>query len=92
MVSKGNLELRELLDLLDPRGSRVQSDLVAYLVQMEQPALEALQAQLEHRVQSDPKASKGKLAPEAKLVQRAIEASLALKALLAQLAQSDQEA
>ena len=91
MENLGRLEVRELLDLLDPKGSRVQSDLLAYLVQMEQPALEALQAQLENRAQLDPKASKGKLAPEAKLVQRAIEVSLVLKALLDQLGKQAQE-
>jgi hypothetical protein len=85
------LEIRELLDLLDPKGSRVQSDLVAYLVQMEKPVLEGLLAQLESRGKLGPKESKGKLGPEGRLVQKAIEVSLELQAVLERLAQPGQE-
>jgi hypothetical protein len=91
MENRVRLEIRELLDLLDPKGSRVQSDLVAYLVQMEKPVLEGLLAQLESRGKLDRKESKAKLGPEAKLVQRAIEVSLELQAVLERLAQPDQE-
>jgi hypothetical protein len=90
MESLGRLEIRELLDLLDPKGSRVLSDLVAYLVEMDKPDLEGLLVQLESRAKLDPKASKGKLAPEAKLVQKAIEVSLELQAILERLAQPAQ--
>jgi hypothetical protein len=91
MESRGRLEIRELLDLLDPKGSRVQSDLVAYLASLERQVLEDLQAQLEQRVKLGPKESKAKLGPEAKLVQRAIEVSLELQAVLERLAQPGQE-
>jgi hypothetical protein len=91
MENRDRLEIRELLDLLDPKGSRVQSDLVAYLVNLERPVLEGLLVQLESRAKSDPKASKGKLGPEAKLVQKAIEVSLELQAVLERLAQPAQE-
>jgi hypothetical protein len=91
MENRGRLEIRELLDLLDPKGSRVQSDLVAYLVEMEKPVLEGLLAQLESRDKLDRKESKAKLGPEAKLVQRAIEVSLGLQAVLECLAQPGQE-
>jgi hypothetical protein len=90
-VKLGKLEIRELLDLLDPKGSRVQSDLVAYLVKLERPVLEGLLVQLESRAKSDPKESKAKLGPEAKLVRRAIEVSLELQAVLERLAQPAQE-
>jgi hypothetical protein len=50
-----------------------------------------LQVQLESRAKLDPKASKGKLGPEAKLVQKAIEVSLELQAVLERLAQPAQE-
>jgi hypothetical protein len=91
MEKLGRLEMRELLDLLDPKGSRVQSDLVAYLVQMEKPVLEGLLVQLESRVKLAPKESRGKLGPEGKLVQKAIEVSLELQAVLERLAQPGQE-
>jgi hypothetical protein len=90
-VKLEKLEIRELLDLLDPKGSRVQSDLVAYLVNLERPVLEGLLVQLESRAKSDPKASKAKLGPEAKLVRKAIEVSLELQAVLERLAQPAQE-
>ena len=90
-VKLGKLEIRELLDLLDPKGSRVQSDLVAYLVSLERPVLEGLQVQLESRAKLDLKGSKAKLGPEAKLVQKAIEVSLELQVVLEQLAQPVQE-
>jgi hypothetical protein len=91
MENRDRLEIRELLDLLDPKGSRVQSDLVAYLVKLERPVLEGLLVQLESRVKLDPKASKEKLGPEAKLVQKAIEVSLELQEVLERLAQRGKE-
>lgn len=91
MENLGRLEVRELLDLLDPKGSRVQSDLVAYLVQMEKPALEVLLGQLESRAKLGPRESKGKLGPEAKLVRKAIEVSLELQAVLERLGKPVQE-
>jgi hypothetical protein len=90
MENRGRLEVRELLDLLDPKGSRVQSDLVAYLVSLEKSVLEGLLVQLASRAKLDPKESKGKLGPEAKLVQKAIEVSLELQAVLERLAQPAQ--
>jgi hypothetical protein len=50
-----------------------------------------LLVQLESRVKLDPKASKAKLGPEAKLVRKAIEVSLELQAVLERLAQPAQE-
>jgi hypothetical protein len=91
MENRGRLEIRELLDLLDPKGSRVQSDLVAYLVKLERRVLEDLLVHLDQRVQLGLKESKGKLGPEAKLVQKAIEVSLELQAVLERLAQPAQE-
>jgi hypothetical protein len=81
------LELKDLKARLGQSGLKVSKDLlglVAYLVQMEPRALKDLQEQLDHRVQQDLKVFKGKLAPEVRLVRKAIEASLVLQALLAQ--------
>ena len=89
MENRDRLEIRELLDLLDPKGSRVQSDLVAYLVSLEKSVLEDLLVQLESRVKLDPRAVGAKLGPEAKLVRRALVVSLELKAILEMLAQLD---
>jgi hypothetical protein len=91
MVNLDNRVIRELLDLLDPRGSRVQSDLVAYLVKLDRKVLEDLLDQLENKAQPDLKGRKVKQAREEKLVQKAIEASLELQELLEQLAQPVQE-
>jgi hypothetical protein len=91
MESLDNRVIRELLDLLDPRGSRVQSDLVAYLVKLDRKVLEDLLAQLEHRVHRGLKESQGQPAQEEKLVKKAIEASLELQELLVKLAQQVQE-
>jgi hypothetical protein len=52
---------------------------------MEQRDLVALQEQLDQKVLLDLKESKGKLAPEVRLVRKAIGASLALQALLDQV-------
>jgi len=91
MENQGRLEIRELLDLLDPKGSRVQSDLVAYLVKLERRVLEDLLGQLDQRVQLGLKESKAKSGPEEKLVRRAIVVSLELQAVLERLAQPGQE-
>jgi cell division protein ZapA (FtsZ GTPase activity inhibitor) len=91
MENRGRLEIRELLDLLDPKGSRVQSDLVAYLVKLERRVLEDLLVQLDQRVKSDLKESREKLGPEAKLVKKAIGVSLELQEILERLAQPAQE-
>jgi cell division protein ZapA (FtsZ GTPase activity inhibitor) len=91
MENRGRLEIRELLDLLDPKGSRVQSDLVAYLVKLERRVLEDLLVQLDQRVKSDLKESRAKLGPEAKLVKKAIGVSLELQEILERLAQPAQE-
>ena len=91
MENLDNRAIRELLDLLDPKGSRVQSDLVAYLVKLDRKVLEGLLAQLENKAQPDHKGHKVKQVQEEKFVQRAIEASLALQELLEQLAQQARE-
>jgi hypothetical protein len=91
MVNLDNRVIRELLDLLDPRGSRVQSDLVAYLVKLDRKVLEDLLAQLERRVHKGHKEFQGQPAQEEKLVKKAIEASLELQELLVKLAQQVQE-
>jgi hypothetical protein len=91
MENQGRLEIRELLDLLDPKGSRVQSDLVAYLVKLERRVLEDLLVHLDQRVQLALKESKAKSGPEEKLVRRAIVVSLELQAVLERLAQPGQE-
>ena len=86
MENLDNKVIRELLDLLDPRGSRVQSDLVAYLVKLDRKVLEDLLAQLDQRAHKGRKEYQGHPAQEEKLVKRAIEASLELQGLLVKLA------
>jgi hypothetical protein len=84
-VTRVSVDLKDFKARLAQLGLRVskdQLDLVVYLVQMEPKVLKDLQDQLEHRVQQDRKGFKGKLAPEVRLVQKAIEASLALLVLL----------
>jgi hypothetical protein len=76
---------------LDPKGSRVQSDLVAYLVNLERPVLEGLLVQLESRAKLGPRAVGAKLGREGQLVQKAIEVSLELQAVLERLAQPGPE-
>jgi hypothetical protein len=78
-------DLKARLAQLGLRVSRDLLDLVAYLVQMEPRDLVALQERLDQKVLLDRRASRGKLAPEVRLVQKAIGASLVLQALLGQL-------
>jgi hypothetical protein len=93
-VTKVNKDRKDFKDQLEPLGLKVskdQQDLVAYLVQMDRKALEDLQEQLDHRVQQDRKGKLEQAAPEEKLVQRAIGASLVLKDLLEIQDPQDQE-
>jgi hypothetical protein len=87
-------DLKDFKAKLDQLGLKVSKDLLdleAYLVKQEPEVLRGLLVQLDHRAQQDRKGFRGKLAPEERLVRKAIEASLALQEPLAQLDRKDQE-
>jgi hypothetical protein len=87
-------DLKDFKAKLDQLGLKVSKDLLdleAYLVKQEPQVLRDLLDQLDHRAQQDHKGFKGKLAPEERLVRKAIEASLALQEPLAQLDRKAQE-
>jgi hypothetical protein len=87
-------DLKDFKAKLDQLGLKVSKDLLdleASLVKQEPQVLRALLDQLDHRAQQDRKGFRGKLAPEERLVRKAIEASLVLQELLAQQDRKDSE-
>jgi hypothetical protein len=85
-------DLKDFKARLDQLGFKVSKDLLdleAYLVQQEPQVLRDLLDQLELKAQQDRKGFRGKLAPEERLVRKAIEASLVLQELMAQQVHKD---